>query len=156
MRILAIDPGTHCGWACRDGDSLVSGVWELKPNSYEGGGMRYLRLWRLLTTVGAVDQVAYELVRRHLGSDAAHVYGGITGILTAWCEKQAPKIPYAAIPVGTIKKHATGKGNAGKPAMLAAARERWPEQCLGDKDFDRADALWILDCAWAREQGVPA
>ncbi len=33
------------------------------------------------------------------------------GHLTAWCEHH--NIPYQGVPVGTIKKHATGKGNAG-------------------------------------------
>ena len=38
--------------------------------------------------------------------------------LTSWCEHH--KIPYQGVPVGTIKKHATGKGNASKEDMIAA------------------------------------
>ena len=50
------------------------------------------------------------------------------------------------IPVGTIKKHATGKGNASKEMMIEAARKK-----LGYKDDDdnEADALWILDAGIA-------
>ena len=41
-----------------------------------------------------------------------------------------------------IKKHATGKGNASKPMMIEAARNK-----LGytGADDNEADALWILD-----------
>ena len=150
MGILAIDPGTHCGWAYASGKAVVSGVWELKGSRFEGGGMRYVRMRRFLEEFGqSIDQVAFEEVRGHKGTDAAHIYGGIVAMLTAWCEERS--IPYEGIPVGTVKKRATGKGNADKPAVLAAARARWPEQALGDKDYDRADALWVLDCALAAE-----
>ena len=145
-RILAIDPGTHCGWALQDGDTLTSGVWNLRPNRHESAGMRFMRLQGYLNKIGVVDAVYYELVRCHLGTDAAHIYGGILGVLTAWCESWEPEpIPYKGIPVGTIKKHATGKGNAKKPAMTEAAQAKWPEQ--GVRGHDQADALWVLDTA---------
>ena len=35
-------------------------------------------------------------------------------------------IPYQGVPVGTIKKHATGKGNAGKDEMIASVTSAWP------------------------------
>jgi hypothetical protein len=45
-----------------------------------------------------------------------------------------------------LKVHATGKGNALKPEMQAAAKERWGKD-LGE---DEADAAWAgafaLDC----------
>ncbi|MBM3273404.1 hypothetical protein FJY94_09270, partial [Candidatus Kaiserbacteria bacterium] len=65
--------------------------------------------------------------------------------LTAWCEHH--QIPYQGVPVGTIKKHATGKGNAGKAEMIAAAK------ALGfaPVDDNHADALALLD--WAMAQG---
>ncbi len=104
--------------------------------------MRYLRLERFLKEVfvGGVDAVAIEEVRSHKGTDAAHVYGGILAVISRLCEEL--KIPYAAIPVGTIKRNATGKGNAGKEAVLGAARERWGH--LPETD-DEADALWCAE-----------
>ena len=33
-------------------------------------------------------------------------------------------MPYKGVPVGTIKRHAAGKGNADKAAMVAAVRAR--------------------------------
>lgn len=48
MRILGIDPGTSCGWAILDdGGRVASGVWDLSPKRFEGGGMRYIRFERL-------------------------------------------------------------------------------------------------------------
>src|SRR5436309_734949 len=44
----------------------------------------------------------------------------IPGHLNAWCEHHA--IAYAGVPVGTIKKHATAKGNADKQTMFGAMR----------------------------------
>ena len=52
-------------------------------------------------------------------------------------------IAYQGVPVGTIKKHATGKGNAGKGEVIAAMR------LLGHPvtDDNEADALALLH--WA-------
>ena len=71
---------------------------------------------------GPVGGNWFEHVRRHAGTDAAHVYGGLLATLTSWCELRG--IPYAAIPVGTIKKHATGKGN-GKHVVFLAVSAFW-------------------------------
>jgi Holliday junction resolvasome RuvABC endonuclease subunit len=82
-------------------------------------------------------------VRAHAGVDAAHAYGGALATVSSWCEERG--IPYEGIPVATIKKHATGKGNAKKDAMMAAASSRWPSVTL--EDDNHADALWIGDLA---------
>ena len=146
MMYLGIDPGTSCGWALLDasGQRVGSGAWNLKPHRHEGGGMRYLRarryLLEVLATAGKPVAVAYEEVRRHMSTDAAHVYGGIVGIVAATCEEQG--IPYQALPVGQIKVHATSKGNASKDAMMEAAHDRFGVRVLKD---DEADALWIAD-----------
>ena len=99
---------------------------------------QWLQELRLGTTFKAVY---FEEVHRHIGTDAAHIYGGLLGILTSWCEEH--KIPYQGIGVGTIKKHATGRGNAGKPEMIAAmvAKGHVP------KDDNEADALALAYCA---------
>ncbi len=141
-RILAIDPGTKCGYAyCTDGHSMfasLSGVWDLSTRRHEGSGMRYVRLLRFLGEVEP-ELVVYEEVRRHLGTDAAHIYGGIVATSQGYCERFA--IPYCGVPVGTVKKRATGKGNADKAAMIAAARARFGDVA----DDNQADALFILD-----------
>ncbi len=145
--ILALDLGTLTGWALhqRDG-SIISGTELFKPQRFEGGGMRYLRFKRWLNEVltdGDINAVYFEEVRRHAGVDAAHAYGGFMGHLTAWCEHH--NIPYQGVPVGTIKKHATGKGNAGKDEMIVAAKTRGHAPA----DDNEADALALLH--WAIE-----
>lgn len=41
-----------------------------------------------------------------------------------------------------VKQHATGKGNADKAAMIAAAETRWHPRTFTDNE---ADAAWIAD-----------
>ena len=149
--LLALDLGTHTGWALRSRDGTVtSGTEHFQPHRFEGGGMRYLRFKRWLAEVeraaGVLGAVYFEEVRRHAGVDAAHAYGGFMAHLTAWCEHH--QIPYQGVPVGTIKKHATGLGNASKTAMVAAIQAKgYPVT-----DDNEADALALLH--WALAQGV--
>ena len=141
--ILTLDLGTHTGWALKAPDlTITSGTEHFTPQRFEGGGMRYLRFKRWLTeikhTSPALDAVYFEEVRRHAGVDAAHAYGGFMAHLTAWCEHH--QIPYQGVPVGTIKKHATGKGNAGKADMIGAMQARGHHPT----DDNEADALALL------------
>lgn len=163
--ILALDLGTTTGWALRSANGPVAhGFVSFKSQRFEGGGMRYLRFGRWLADMLAlsgqqsgsqtgsqinltgIGAVYFEEVRRHLGVDAAHVYGGLLATLTAWCEHH--QIPYQGVPVGTIKRHATGKGNAGKAEVIAAMK------ALGHPvtDDNEADALALLH--WALAQGA--
>ena len=85
--ILALDLGTQTGWSLMGRDaSITSGAESFKPQRFEGGGMRYLRFKRWLTEIkqcaDGIDQVVFEEVRRHVGVDAAHAYGGFMGQLT--------------------------------------------------------------------------
>lgn len=150
MTILALDLGTTTGWALMDSDGqITSGSQSFKPQRFEGGGMRFLKFKRWLTdvkqcTIG-IDLVVFEEVRRHVGVDAAHAYGGFMGQLTAWCEHH--QIPYEGIPVGTIKKHATGKGNAGKEEMITSVQARGHQPA----DDNEADAIALVYLARDRQ-----
>jgi crossover junction endodeoxyribonuclease RuvC len=155
MTVIGIDPGASCGWAARvDGRRIASGVWDLDARRHEGGGMRYLRartyfreLVKRMRDGGTLDAVAYEEVRRHRGTDAAHVYGGIVAVIGAECE--ALGIPFSGVPVGTVKKLATGKGNADKDEMMAAFERDQGRKAV---KHDEADA-WFVATALARELG---
>ena len=109
--------------------------------------MRFLRFRRWLEDVdqdaGPVEAVFFEEVRRHIGTDAAHIYGGLLAVLTAWCEEHL--VAYQGVPVGTIKRFATGKGNADKAAVIEAMRARG----FNPGNDNEADALAIL--LWAIE-----
>lgn len=149
-RILALDLGTHCGWAMLLDGRRISGLWDFASRRHEGGGMRFVRFRAELATLHP-ECVYYEEVVRHLGTAAAHIYGGMVAMLGAWCE--SAKVPYQGIHWATIKRHATGKGNANKEAMIAAARERLGYEGQSD---DEADALWLLDFALTTYHEEPA
>jgi Holliday junction resolvasome RuvABC endonuclease subunit len=97
-------------------------------------------------TSGGVGVVVFEEVRRHAGTSASHAYGGYLAHLTAWAE--ANKIPYQGVPVGTIKRHIAGKGNADKQAVIDAVRRLG----FAPADDNEADALALLQ--WAIAQGL--
>lgn len=141
--MLSLDLGTQTGWAVGGHDGIMSsGTKSHKPSRFEGGGMRYLKFTRWLDelhstyTLGAVY---FEAVRRHLGVDVAHVYGGFLATLSSWCENSS--IPYSGVAVGTIKKHITGKGNASKQAVIKAVEAKG----YRPQDDNEADAIALLD-----------
>jgi crossover junction endodeoxyribonuclease RuvC len=141
MIILSLDLGTHCGWKIGDRELALSGVREFGNSRFEGGGMRFVKFvksLRDLTVNLRPELVVYEEVRRHLSTDSAHVYGGLMATLTSWCEKE--QFPYQSVPVQTIKKFATGKGNASKADVVAAVQS-WGLQPRDDNEAD-AMALW--------------
>ncbi len=145
MRSIAFDLGTTTGFATFSDGVITSGTFSNANKRFEGGGMRYLRFRQQITEMILLTKpnvVFFEEVRRHLSTDSAHVYGGMMAMLTSVCEEHA--IPYKGIPVGTIKKFATGKGNANKEAMLKAAKDKFTDQNIFDDN--QADALWILAC----------
>lgn len=155
--LLALDLGTRTGWALQERSGRIcSGSQPFRPQRYEGGGMRFLRFQRWLMELSqasdasaglAIDQVVFEEVRRHAGVDAAHAYGGFLGQLGSFCEHH--RLPYQGVPVGTIKRFITGKGNASKEQVIAAVR------VLGHSPVDdnEADALALLHWAIATAGG---
>jgi hypothetical protein len=146
--VLALDLGTTTGWALRGQDgSITSGTMTFRPSRFEGGGMRFLRFRGWLAEVaalsGGVARIVFEEVRAHAGTDASHIYGGFLATLTAWCEEH--EVPYEGVPVGTIKRYATGKGNADKAKMVAAIQARG----FAPADDNEADAIALL--LWATD-----
>lgn len=142
MSTLCLDLGTQTGFAIlEDNQTIKSGSLSFRHDRYSGGGMRFLKFREWLVKINekrTIDAVYFEEVRRHLGVDAAHVYGGFLATLTSWCEIMS--IPYQGIPVGTIKKHITGKGNASKQDVIEAVYKRGRKPV----DDNEADALAIL------------
>jgi Holliday junction resolvasome RuvABC endonuclease subunit len=145
MKILAIDPATKCGWAHSVG---ASGVWDLSIRRDESGGMRLLRLRAKLNAVFddvGVDVLVFEAARNAAPKmqGALSVQSELQGVIKLWCHDNG--VEYRGYSPSEIKKHATGKGNANKDAILKAARQRWPDVEIVDDN--QADALWLLDLA---------
>lgn len=142
---LALDLGTKCGFCVgKDAVNAISGVWDLKQDRFSGGGMRFVRFRSKLNEIRAampISLVVFEEVRKHAGTDAAHVYGGLLAILAEWCESKL--IPYQGVSVGKIKRHWTGKGNASKADMIAECQRRE----MAVVSDDEADAIALFDFA---------
>ena len=151
--ILALDLGTTTGWAMKLADGPIeSGTVSFRPSRYDGGGIRYLRFrgWLdgMAADTTALAAIYFEEVRRHAGTDAAHLYGGFLATLSSWCEQRG--IAYQGVPVGTIKRFITGKGNADKAAVIAAVKAKG----FAPADDNEADALAILLWSIATHGGV--
>lgn len=144
LRILAIDPATHCGWAHSSGPS---GTWDLSIRRDESSGMRLMRLRGKLAEFAAqgLDLIVFEAARHAAPKmqGALVVQTELQSVIKVYCHDHG--IEYRGYSPSEIKKHATGKGNANKDAMLATAREKWP--LAGIEDDNQADALWLLDLA---------
>ncbi len=139
--IICLDLGTKTGFAAYSRHTgIVSGVKDFSTKRTEGGGMRYLRFRRWLDTLkDGIEEGHYEEVKRHAGTQAAHVYGAFEGSLMTWCDEHS--IPYSSVPVGTIKKSWTGKGNSSKDEMIKEAIRRG----FSPETHDEADALALLN-----------
>ena len=142
MKIIALDSGTKTGWATNEPE-IISGVQDFSLRRGESPGMRFLMfqnwLRRMAETIKP-DMIVYERAH-HQGGAATEVCVGLTAMIQAICAEA--KIEHVAIHTATLKKHATGKGNAGKEAMMEAATEKgWLYE-----DDNEADALWLLDYA---------
>jgi len=144
MNIIALDLAEKCGWCT----PTASGVWNLKPKSYESAGMKLIKFKSSLIELiqsERPDLIAYE-------KPGGRNYNGIRsganfeGVLQTICLEN--EINYHGFSAGEIKKHATGKGNCNKEAMIQAAKLYFPETQIIDDNH--ADALWIFDLAKTR------
>ncbi len=163
-RIVGIDLGTKCGYAALEGRKrIASGEWNLL--SSRKGRHRAERwinfktnLYRLIEEVDP-DIVVYEMVRRHVGTTAAHVYGGFLAHLELLdCQRRSyPRRPryYAnrwekdlpfvfPIEIGVWKKATTGNGAALKTDVKKFVKKRFRYEA---KSEDEADALAIAEAA---------
>ena len=147
--LLALDLGTATGWALRRRDgSMAHGTEKFPDRKRAHPGQRWADFRAWLSRVLAAEQVhalAYEDVKRHLGTDAAHAYGGFLAMAQSVCAQH--NVELLPVGVGTIKKAWTGHGNADKTAMIAEAKRRGFRP-TSDND---ADALAILSWAAMRE-----
>ena len=101
MNILAIDIGTRFGYAILCCGEILSGTKKLNNKTF---GQRFSEFHRwLIETLEryAVEKVYFERVRRHIGTEAGHVYGAFMYILAMVCEER--NIPYEGCEVGVLK-----------------------------------------------------
>ncbi|WP_265044179.1 crossover junction endodeoxyribonuclease RuvC [Wolbachia endosymbiont (group A) of Epagoge grotiana] len=142
MSILTLDLGKQTGWAMLTDGVIQSGSENFHGSRFSGGGMHFLNFRRWLNEMrerfSDIEAVYFEEVRRHLGTDAAHCYGDFLAHLTAWCEEN--NIPYQGVPVKTIKRFITGKGNASKSEVIEAVKGKG----FIPQDDNEGDALALM------------
>lgn len=155
MNLVAFDLSlTATGFA----RSLPAGAWStdiLSPPSSSGRGMRRLawirdEVLRLATGADLVILEGYAFgAKRQSHTRAIAEAGGVVRLALF-----EAGIPYAEVPPAVLKKAATGRGNAPKEDVLAAAIRRLG---YGGHDHNEADALWLLMLGrlWYAAPGAP-
>lgn len=155
MKILALDIATKTGWATGVAPG-ESGVWDLGAKRREP---KYIRLHNLRQNLQLLDLeddrfdlVVFEaLYMQHFNT--AVILAELRGVVKEWAHLYTGGVADPVAPT-TIKKHATGRGDATKMMVLLAARARWPD--LNIVSDDQSDALWLWDhtkCAIEEEEG---
>ena len=141
----ALDLGVTTGWCIACEDDIRCGTWWFTTKRGDGAGIRFLRFEHKLSELHEMFPVCHLIYERpinYTGRDSSLAWG-FAAILSKWGEKR--NIPYECFGPTEIKKHATGRGNAKKSDVCAAAFQKWPEQNIVDDNV--ADALWLMDLA---------
>jgi hypothetical protein len=101
---------------------------------------------------GAADLLVVEgSVAR---SQTAYISGQLHGIVKRLCKRSG--MPYVFVPPATLKKYATGKGNADKTQMAIAALKRAGTEFPDDNQCDAAWLRWAaLDHYGLAEFSMP-
>lgn len=150
--VLAFDQAfAFTGWAVgtSDGKAVKCGLLDTSGRRFDSLGMRFMKFEKGIAAL--VDEhkpalVVFEEHRSHRGVQAAQTLGAVTALIMKVCEER--DIKYTAVPVTTLKKHATGHHAASKALMVAVARKRFPTMNVEDDNV--ADALHMMK--WGAEQ----
>ena len=141
IKILSLDVASVTGWAV---SRLEYGTWDFKTRKDESMGMKLVRLRSKLDEFKNLmdfNLIVYERPAGRFKNAIIHE-AKLLGLIEEWCETN--KIEYRAYSATEIKMFATGKGSAGKPAMIKAAKDKYG---YSGSDDNEADALHMLELA---------
>ena len=149
-RILAIDPGTRCGFATWDGAQVESGVWDFSgPQSWGAKWSDFHARLMGKTTAFQAQTIVCEDQTRIRGRYALLCWGWQVMVMVLAAQLHMGLL---VVNPATLKMWATGSGKASKDEMVKAAHRLWPEHLMGRViEDDEADSLLLL--AYARERG---
>lgn len=138
MRIVGLDLSlTHTGLCSPHGATDRLNTPASKIDGHD-------RLNEILSAVadwtGHADLVAIEGYSYGSRSSQAHAAGELGGLVRHRLWRTGT--PYLDVPPATLKKYATGKGNAGKDEVITAAVRRGGDLYSGTTN-DEADAFWL-------------
>lgn len=156
MNILALDLGTKMGYCQNTDCGLVSGTWQLatdgeiarwgKDRSRRTRDPRIIRLFRQLQVVNPrPDLVAFEDVEFQTYTYQTQLWSSFRAAV--WLAFPDETV-LDCVPVGTLKKFATGYAKADKALMAKWLGLRHPEISTLNKDDNEIDAIWIY--LWAK------
>jgi len=170
FKAAGLDLGKTWGWAVMNRDTdypLIRWGEESAGNdatSNASSGMIYhtYRTWlREFLDKIQPDLLVYESVRFTRGVSYIE---GQKGILLA--ELEGRGIPYYGLPIGTLKKYATGHGKAKKYHVMSVVAWRWNRKSgfAQARPWDQrkkltdnmADALWCAHHGWTTWLGSEA
>ena len=136
MTILALDVATLCGWF----DGEFGGVWDLKLKRDESSGMRLRGFKAKLKEVIKINRPDLVVFERTAGKhvNALIVQAELHGVMKSLLDDEG--IDYRAYSASEIKKHATGKGNCNKDAMIESCIKKLK---IIPEDDNHADAIWL-------------
>ena len=170
---LGIDLGTCCGYAYSiirpDGswefNPWFMGLWDLSSGRYDTGNIGFLRLRYFLAKMRPhivfyedVKNTPSEAVTRYNASrllaraaTSSELLGAFKQTLVLWCEDHGAHC--TGIPIGTIKRCATGKGNANKEQMIQACNREFNTNFEHDT-YAMTGADNVADAAWVLRTGL--
>lgn len=136
--LLALDPAENFGWSVEGS----CGTWNFKLKRDESFSYKLLRFEDKLAEIVKMKNINVVAFERPSGQNSAALmsHSKFIAVIEMFCTKN--NIPYVGYSASEIKKHATGKGNSGKPLMIAAAKDKLGYE---GNDDNEADALWIYD-----------
>lgn len=139
MSLLSLDIATKTGWCTPH----ASGVQDFKLKRGESQGMMGIKFRSFLIDICKSDNIKLISYEQPSGIYKASIIhqSKLIGVLETFCIEN--NIDFTSYPAKTIKKFATGKGNASKSLMVAEAMQKFPDTEIIDDNH--ADAIWLYE-----------
>ena len=168
--VLGLDLGTKCGCAftyvnpakpvVEENLEMHLSLWDLSAGAFDSGAIRFVRLRRFLNLMQP-SLIGYEqpkftpsgsVTRFNAGAIMARAaksmefFGALMSVVASWAEENG--VPCQGFPIGTIKRHATGKGNANKIQMIEACNKVFDTDFELTEDYKTTGVDNVADAAF--------
>lgn len=163
MNILALDIATKTGFAYNSAQGFDAGTWVLSSEKYlksirpsrmdRRNDPRVHSFCRFLEKVKRafdIDVVVFEDVQFASSTMQVQLWASLRAVVWLAFPPGESNTVLEAVPVGTLKKFATGSGAATKEMMAKYLKLQHPELYRDDLDDNGVDATWLW--LWAKER----